>query len=222
MAEWRGKNLPSVNQTELESLIYFFQNTLLLEGLDSDMLSRLARSAQKRLCQPCEIICRRNDYAAYFHFIDQGTVAEFSVDRMDFQGTARLYGPGAWFGTLDAMLGDSYTSTAIAAERCSLVVIPAELFRRAMETPGCRHAMLRSLRTQLYAPQDPGLCHLNMNAEERLAYVLLLLQTGSLGMRYVRITQDTFRGKITIRDPHSLAAILINSIREKEASPIKM
>ncbi|MCI8440928.1 MAG: Crp/Fnr family transcriptional regulator [Provencibacterium sp.] len=230
-----------VNQTELESLICFFQNTLLLEGLDHDMLSRLARSAQRRLCQPYEIICRRNDYAACFHFVEQGVVAEFSVDRRDFQGLVYFYEPGSWFSALDAMLGDCYTATAVAAERCSLITIPAELLRRAMETPGCRQAMLRVLRTRLRDPQDPALCHLSMNAEERLAYVLLLLQTGSLGMRYVRITQedlavtcgiarqtasrilgewkglqyiDTFRGKITIRNPHALAAVLIKSVQK--------
>jgi CRP-like cAMP-binding protein len=243
LAEWRENVLPPVNQTELQSLICFFQNTYLLEGLDNDMLYRLAKSAERRLCQPYEIICRRNDYAASFHFVEQGSIAAFSVDRTSFQGLARLYGPGDGFCVLDALIGDAYTSTAVAAESSSLIVFPADLFRRAMETPGCRQVLLRSLRAHLLAPQEPNRIHLSMSAEQRLAYILLLLQTGSLGMRYVRITQedlavtcgiarqtasrilgewkgqsyiDTFRGKITICNPHALAAILVNSMQESK------
>lgn len=235
--------MPPMNQTELESLICFFQNTLLLEDLSPDMLSRLAKSAQRRCYEPYDIICRRNDYADCFYFVEEGQAAEFSVDRKDFKGLAWFHEPGGWFGTLDALLGDAYTTTAIAVERCSLVVLPSDLFRRAMETPACRRAMLMSLRQKLISPQEEKCAHLGMNAEERLAYALLLLQTGSLGMRYVRITQeelavtcsiarqtasrilsewklkkviDTFRGKITIRDPRALAAVLVDSVLEQE------
>lgn len=238
-----GNILPPVNQTELESLICFFQHTLLLEDLSPDMLSRLAKSAQRRCYEPHDVICRRNDYAECFYFVEEGQIAEFSVDRKDFKAIAWLHGPEGWFGTLDALLGDAYTTTAIAVQRSNLIVLPSDLFRRAMETPSCRRAMLMNLRQKLISPQDERCAHLGMNAEERLAYALLLLQTGSLGMRYVRITQeelavtcsiarqtasrilsdwklqkviDTFRGKITIRDPRALAAVLVNSVLEKE------
>ena len=148
----------------------------LFSGFETKLLGELAKHCRGQLYESGEVVLAkgRTNHAVYFMLSGMVHTTSFSPQGKEI--TLRVHGPGAAFGVLSALDGNSRATDAFAKETTIVARMPAEQFRKLMQDyPGVNRAVTDHLvhLVRLLADRVIELGTLNVN--QRLYAELLRL-----------------------------------------------
>ena len=177
--------------SNLQNLAGFLKQTPLFLGLAESALVGLVQSLKVRDYKKGEVIFFEADAPEYVYIVQRGSV---SIMLGSYDGHEIIINemyPGDYFGELSVLIKDAYTTTAVAHSDCRLLLMTGRnmldlLDREPIFT---RHLLeITAQRLQKSTRRESALLFMDANA--RLANLLLELEAHAQDRGYVTISQD--------------------------------
>lgn len=138
---------------EFEKLRILLKNSV-FRDLPPEALDELARAVQTRVVQPNEVILREGDQPRGFFVIASGRVRVFR-HKNGLETDLNVLGPGAQFGEVALLSGDTCTANVESLEETRLIVLSKDQFDLIMrDYPDIARKLVREMRGFLVKTQD--------------------------------------------------------------------
>ena len=106
----------------------------LFAGLDTEALTALASTLQRRRYAKGQFIFQRGDPGLCLYMVESGKVKIVSFSSEGKGLVLNLFGPGDFFGELALLDGEPRSADAVVQEPCQLLLLERDDFVRFLET----------------------------------------------------------------------------------------
>jgi CRP-like cAMP-binding protein len=175
----------------LQALAGFLNKTPLFSGLDQAALVELAHIFRAKRYSKGEVVFFESDNSQYVYIVHTGCV---SIVLESFDGHEMIINemyPGDHFGEISVIINDTYSTTAIARTDSTVLMMTGQELLTWLDREPCitRH-LLEATARRLQKSSRREAALLFMDANARLAALLLELEAHEQDRGYVTISQD--------------------------------
>ena len=163
----------------------------LFAGLSKPGLAQLAQASQSRQMPKGAVIYYQNDPAEVLYVVRSGSIVRFFSNADGRELITGEIQAGHYFGELGLITGSPRRVTALAYEKCELILIPRAPFLAALERePVLARNLLQVAAEELYLSAERERALAFMDAPARLARILLQLDQQTDDTGYITISQE--------------------------------
>jgi CRP-like cAMP-binding protein len=150
-----------------------------------------ARESHIRRLEKGEVVFYENDQAEAVYIVKSGSISisMTSSDGRELAINEML--PGDCFGELGLLAEGVHTADAVTREVTQLIVIPRETFLNAIDTdPRLTRNILKTMAQRLSKSSEREVALAFLDAQARLARVLLEMDKQAAAQGYITVSQD--------------------------------
>lgn len=166
------------------------------------------------------VLCKKAAPANYFYVIISGKVSEVVTDNNDFSTSLKIEGKYDYYGELGILLDEGYSSTVFTLSEVEVLSIQREVLSEIVWSN--RHILkliLQTLKERLQAAGQKEIALTQMNAECRMAYVLLTVYKNNENSNNIAITQEKLA--INCGIARQTASIILNQWKKRGIIDLK-
>jgi CRP/FNR family cyclic AMP-dependent transcriptional regulator len=175
----------------LTERVRFLGSIPLFSGIREDVLKELAQSAPLRKLDKGELLFYQTDPSDAVYIVRAGCISLFLATPDGREMVINEMRPGDCFGELGLVTGLPRSTGAVAREPSLILRIPKEEFMEGLEAePKLMRRVLRMTAQRLRVSSERESALAFLDADARIARILLLLHRQTEGRGVVRITQE--------------------------------
>jgi CRP-like cAMP-binding protein len=163
----------------------------LFHGLSEETLEKVAKMSRIRQVPKGSMIFFQKDPADALYIVYSGSVAILMTSSDGRELVIREVREGEFFGEIALILKKSRSATAVAREKCGLMILPAALFQDILDgEPTFARNLLRMISELLYLSAERESALAFLDAPARLARILLQLDQQAVNSGSIAISQE--------------------------------
>jgi CRP-like cAMP-binding protein len=175
----------------LPDRIRFLGSIPLFSGIREDVLEELAQSAPLRKLDKGELLFYQTDPSDAIYIVRSGCISLFLATPDGRDMVINEMRPGDCFGELGLVTGLLRSTGAMAREPSLILRIPKDTFMHGLDVePKLMRRVLRMTAQRLRVSSERESALAFLDADARIARILLLLHRQTEGRGVVRITQE--------------------------------
>jgi CRP/FNR family cyclic AMP-dependent transcriptional regulator len=175
----------------LPERIRFLGSIPLFSGIREDVLTEFARSAPLRKLDKGELLFYQTDPSDAVYIVRSGCISLFLATPDGREMVINEMHPGDCFGELGLVTGLPRSTGAMTREPSLILRIPKDTFMEGLDAePELMRRVLRMTAQRLRASSERESALAFLDADARIARILLLLYRQTEGRGVVRITQE--------------------------------
>ncbi|MCL4559008.1 MAG: Crp/Fnr family transcriptional regulator [Chloroflexi bacterium] len=180
-------------------IIGFLHNTPLFRDLDERVIRRLAYAGWLKRVPKGEVIFLQSDPPDSAYIVRSGSVAIVLTSTEGRELVINEMRSGDCFGEMGVITGRAHSADAIAREASEILVIPRQALLDALEQePTFTRRLLETTAARLNLSSERESALAFLDAQARLARVLLQLDRESSANGYVTISQEELAGRSSL------------------------
>jgi CRP-like cAMP-binding protein len=172
------------------------QQIPLFAGMNETVLASLAQASHQKTVEKNAHLFFRGDPADAFYLLLKGAVMIVLVNPDGRELVINQMQPGDFFGELGLLTGQPRSADAVACQTSVLMSIPRQAFLAVVECePHLTRRLLESTASRLSRASEFQNSLAFLDAQARLARVLLELDGQNENRGYITISQDELAGR---------------------------